>query len=208
MNKSDIKILVVGCGGLGGYVIESLVRMNFLNITVCDGDKFEPSNINRQILAMPSTLNKNKADIAVERAKAINPNINIVAINTNFTSENGKELVDKHDIVFDCLDNVSSRLDLEEICSLCHKPLIHGAINGNNGQVAFIKPNDNLLHLLYNGKADDKVISNYSSTVAIVANLEVNELVKFVENKSTLGTRELLTIDLETLNFVVVTINN
>ena len=84
-------ILLIGLGGVGGYTFETLVRSGIENITVVDGDTFEETNLNRQILATTKTLNKNKTDIAELRAQEINPNIKIKKIAQVLTKENIKE---------------------------------------------------------------------------------------------------------------------
>ena len=74
-NKEIIKrikeknILLIGLGGVGGYTFETLIRSGIEKITIVDGDTFEESNLNRQILALDSTINKNKTDVAEIRAK-------------------------------------------------------------------------------------------------------------------------------------------
>ena len=64
----DKKVLVLGCGGLGGYIIENLLRMGVGAITAVDGDSFDESNLNRQLLAAEKTLGINKAIAAAQRA--------------------------------------------------------------------------------------------------------------------------------------------
>ena len=84
-------ILLIGLGGVGGYTFETLVRSGIENITVVDGDTFEESNLNRQVLSLKTTLNQNKTDIAELRAKEINPNIKIKKITKELTKDNIKE---------------------------------------------------------------------------------------------------------------------
>ncbi len=74
------KILVVGCGGVGGYVIEGLVRSGFLDLTIVDYDKIDITNCNRQIIALSSTINQDKVEVIKTRAMDINPATNIIAL--------------------------------------------------------------------------------------------------------------------------------
>ncbi|MBR6653298.1 MAG: ThiF family adenylyltransferase, partial [Oscillospiraceae bacterium] len=69
------KVLVLGCGGLGGYIIENLLRMGVGAITAVDGDSFDESNLNRQLLATEKTLGTNKAIAAAQRANAVNSQV-------------------------------------------------------------------------------------------------------------------------------------
>ena len=73
----EFKVCVVGCGGLGGYVIEMLGRIGIGHITAVDGDGFDESNLNRQILSDTYCLGKNKAVAAKERMERVNPLISL-----------------------------------------------------------------------------------------------------------------------------------
>ena len=73
----NIKVLLIGIGGVGGYTLEALVRSGVECITIIDNDVVEETNLNRQIVALHSTLNKYKTTVAKERALDINPNAKI-----------------------------------------------------------------------------------------------------------------------------------
>ena len=106
-------ILLIGLGGVGGYVFECLIRSSIENITIIDYDKFDITNLNRQILATNKTLNKNKTDIALNRALTINPNSHIKTINKPLKNENIKELInDSYDYIIDACDDVSTKISL------------------------------------------------------------------------------------------------
>lgn len=112
----NLNILLVGLGGVGGYAFESLVRSGIKNITIVDNDVFEESNLNRQILALTTTIGKNKTDIAEKHAKEINPNINIKKITKYLTKENINELNFKEfDFILDACDTVSVKKELIKI---------------------------------------------------------------------------------------------
>lgn len=200
-------ILVVGCGGLGGYVIESLVRLGFMHIVAVDGDTFDKSNLNRQLYATFDTIGKNKAIVARDRALSINNNIHFVAIEKYLDETNADELVSSCTIIIDALDNSKTRLLLEDVATKHNIPIIHGAIDSCFGEIGVVMPNDGLLHSLYK-RNKDKVVSNNAASCAIVANLEVNEAIKVLENKPHLKKNELLLLDLETLTFTIVNVNN
>ena len=197
---NNTHILVIGCGGLGGYVIESFVRLGFMNITAVDGDSFDKSNLNRQLYATSNTIGLNKAIVAKDRAQTINRNINFIAVSQHLNSINAEELISTCSIIIDALDNSETRLLLEDLAAKYNKPIIHGAINSYLGEIAIAMPNDNLLHSLYK-RNNDKTLDNNVTSCSIVANLEVNEACKLLENKPHLNRNELLLIDLETLEF-------
>ena len=122
INKEKIEkiknknILLIGLGGVGGYTFETLVRSGVENITIVDGDTFEQSNLNRQILSLNSTLNKNKTDVAEERAKDINPDIKIKKITKVLTKENINEINFKeYDYVIDACDTMAIKKELIKI---------------------------------------------------------------------------------------------
>lgn len=109
-------ILLIGLGGVGGYTFETLVRSGIENITIVDGDKFEESNLNRQVLSLVSTINKNKTDIAESRAKEINPNIKITKITKILTKENIYEINFKeYDYIIDACDTLEIKKELIKI---------------------------------------------------------------------------------------------
>ncbi len=106
-------ILLIGLGGVGGYVFECLIRSGIENITVIDYDKFEITNLNRQILATNKTLNKNKTDIALKRTLTINPNAHIKPIKIALKEENIKELINNsYDYIIDACDDVKTKISL------------------------------------------------------------------------------------------------
>ncbi len=105
------KVILFGVGGVGGYVLESLARSGIENITIVDFDTVSESNLNRQIIALQTTIGKYKVDVAKERVKNINPNCNVVAIKEKLTKEN----IDRfnfscYDFVIDAIDMVTSKL--------------------------------------------------------------------------------------------------
>lgn len=124
INKEQIEkikqknILLIGLGGVGGYAFETLVRSGISNITIVDGDKFEGSNLNRQVLSFHSTLNQNKTDVAQTRALDINPNINITKITKVLTPTNLKEIdFNNYDYVIDACDTISIKKEIIRTCT-------------------------------------------------------------------------------------------
>ena len=114
----NTKILLIGLGGVGGYTFETLVRSGIQNITVVDGDTFEESNLNRQLLSTINSINKNKTDVAEERAKQINENINIKKITKVLTKENINEINFKeYDYIIDACDTLEIKKQIIKICT-------------------------------------------------------------------------------------------
>lgn len=107
------KVLVVGVGGVGGYVVEMLTRAGIGNITIIDGDKVDVTNINRQIIALHSTVGLNKVDVMLRRMKDINPDVNVNALCLRVNAENVADIVSAdYDYVIDAIDSVNDKLAL------------------------------------------------------------------------------------------------
>lgn len=193
------KVCVIGCGGLGGYVIELLARVGIGEITAIDGDVFEASNLNRQILSQEKNLGTPKAEAAKARIEAINSEVKINALQAFLTAENADKLVAGHDAVVDALDNVAARKVLEAACGKAGIPLIHGAIGGWYGQVAVIYPGDELMAKLYPEdihQGAEKTLGNPAFTPSLVASIQASECLKVLLNKKEALRDEILTIDI------------
>lgn len=109
-------ICIIGLGGVGSYVFEGLVRSGVSNLIIIDNEQIDESNINRQIIALNSTVGEEKSNIAKKRALDINPLVNIKAINEFVTRENIKELIGKYDIdyIVDAIDTIKSKIAIIE----------------------------------------------------------------------------------------------
>ena len=106
------KVLVAGLGGVGGYVVEQLVRAGLGEITIADSDTVQESNINRQIIALHSTLGKKKTDIIKSRAIDINPEVKINTVNDFLIGKNIELLLkEKFDFVVDAIDTLTPKID-------------------------------------------------------------------------------------------------
>lgn len=109
------KIIVFGIGGVGSYVVEGLARCGVGALTLVDNDCVSVTNINRQLIALHSTVGRPKTDVAKERVRDIDPDILVHTYET-FYGEQTKELFDlkEYDYVVDAIDTVSSKLLLIE----------------------------------------------------------------------------------------------
>ena len=142
-------VFVAGCGGLGGFLIEMLLRLGVGTIRAADGDAFEASNLNRQLLSSPQALGTPKAEAAAARAALVNPDVRFVAIPEFVTEENAARLIRGCDAVLDALDNIQARRTLARACAEEGLPLIHGAICGWSAQAAVVMPGDDLIDRIY-----------------------------------------------------------
>lgn len=103
-------VLVVGLGGVGGYVVEALVRSGIKNLIIIDYDKIDISNLNRQIITNNNNIGKYKVDVMKEHVLSINPNCNVIVINTFLNNETIDKLHDFHiDYIVDACDSVQAK---------------------------------------------------------------------------------------------------
>lgn len=189
------KVAVIGCGGLGGYVIEMLARIGIGQLLCFDGDVFDQSNWNRQLLSSEDNLGLSKAHAAALRVKSINSDIEIHAYDVKLTEENSS-LLEGCNIVVDAVDHVDTKIMLQGICERLDIPLIFGAIAGWYGQVATILPGDRLLDYVYKSKKTiEKDLGNPSFTPATIASIQVVEVIKVLLDKSEILRNKLLFID-------------
>ncbi len=131
----DSHALIVGAGGLGSPVALYLGAGGVGKITICDFDKVDLTNLQRQIIHTTLSIGINKAESARQALDAINPEITVVAVPKKSTEEEFSALVSAADVVIDCSDNFATRYTLNRLCVRLKKPLVSGAAIGFEGQV-------------------------------------------------------------------------
>ncbi|MFI3206704.1 MAG: tRNA threonylcarbamoyladenosine dehydratase [Clostridia bacterium] len=128
----NARVAVFGIGGVGGHCAEALVRSGIASLDFFDNDVVSISNINRQIVAVHSTIGKEKTEVMKERALDINPNAKINAVNIFLTAENANEIdFDKFDYIVDAIDTISSKILLAKIADEKKIPIISSMGAGN-----------------------------------------------------------------------------
>jgi len=198
LSLQEKKVAVVGCGGLGGFIIEELARLGIGHITAIDGDVFDESNLNRQLLSEPNNVGSSKALAAKERVEIINPDISLVAVNQYLDENSAEELLKSHHVVCDALDNIPSRKLLQKTCKKLEIPFVYGAIAGWYGHVSTIFPEDNTLDIVYDtdeSRGEEQELGNPSFTPAIIASLQVAETLKLLIGKGELLRKKLLFVN-------------
>lgn len=193
------KVCVIGCGGLGGFIAEMLGRLGIGTIVAVDGDVFELSNLNRQLLSDVTNLGKSKAIEAQNRMSKVNPEIKLIPVFKNLTEDNYKSILTGCHVAVDALDNVESRLLLQNCCEELAIPLVHGAIGGWYGQITTILPGDKTLDKIYRTDISEKIkkpLGNPSFIPALTASLEVSEVVKILIHRGELLRNKMLFINL------------
>lgn len=106
-------VLIVGLGGIGSFAAEAIARSGIGKVTIVDGDTVEASNMNRQLVALNSTVDIHKADVMAERMKDINPDLELTVIKEFMNPEQMKELVSPvFDYVLECIDSITPKVEL------------------------------------------------------------------------------------------------
>ena len=190
------KVCVIGCGGLGGSILEHLARVGVGEITAVDGDVFDVSNLNRQLLSSEALLGTPKAAAAAKHIDEINSGVKVNPVEAFLDEKNAESLIAGHDLVIDALDTPGARIVLAKACRKLGITLIHGAVSGWNGQVAVVRPGSRLLENLYDGIEPDPSPSTLSFTPAVAASIEVAEAVKVLCGKPTQLESQMLFFDL------------
>jgi len=194
-----VKVCIIGCGGLGGYILEMMARIGIGHITVIDGDVFNVSNLNRQILSTETNIGQSKVNSAKERMTIVNSEISVSYIDEYLNEDNAQRLLEGHDLVMDALDSITTRFLLQEACHALGIPFVHGAIAGWYGQVSVVFPGDKTLDLIYvsrQGEGVEKKIGNPSFTPSTIASIQVSEGLKVLLNKGEILRGKLLYVDL------------
>ena len=177
------RILVVGCGGLGGHIIDQLARIGVGALRVVDGDVFEESNLNRQLLSSVSLLGVSKAKAAAAHIRNVNLDVKTEAVDAFVTEENVRELIWGCDAVLDALDNIPSRRLLAAACSEMGIPYVYGAISGWVAQAAISMPGDGLIGKLYPAEIEVRDKSVLSFTPALCASVQTALCVKLLAGR-------------------------
>ena len=137
------RVIVFGVGGVGGYTVEALARTGVGQIDVVDSDQVSVSNINRQIIALHSTVGKKKVDVIKARINDINGNIVVNAYDVFVTPDNLNEFdLAKYDYVVDAIDTVASKVALAVLCEKSNVKIISSMGAGNKLNPCAFKVSD------------------------------------------------------------------
>lgn len=208
----ESSVVIVGLGGLGGCVTEILARIGVGELILVDGDVFEDSNLNRQLLARVEDLGKKKAIAAENRVISINPGVNVRGFPVYLDAQNCSELIGRAGVAVDCLDSIPDRFVLEAGCRRKNIPMVSAAIGGESGQATIVYPGDPGLRLVYGrpeaapSKGVETSLGTLPYTVFTMAAVECAAVVSCLTGKSPVLRNRLLFADLsdctlELLNF-------
>lgn len=177
------RVAIIGCGGLGGYLIELLCRAGVGHIRAVDGDVFDESNLNRQLLSERALIGRSKAEAAAERVWCIDPGCELESVTAWLDENNAGELISGCDVVLDGLDNIPARRVLAAACVKAGVPYVYGAISGWMAQAAVSLPGDGLINALYPENTEIRDKSALSFTPALCASMQAALCVKLLTGR-------------------------
>nr|WP_307775618.1 HesA/MoeB/ThiF family protein [uncultured Cetobacterium sp.] len=196
------RVLVIGAGGLGGYVLDFLSRIGVKKIKLVDFDNFDCTNLNRQLLSNENNLGALKVLEGKKYIHSINSTVEIETFCKTFEECDFNDLFNGIDVVFDCCDSIKSKFNIEEQCQIFKIPLIYAAIGGLFGQVTCILPENPLLNKIYPNKniiGIEKELGNLCFLVATASSIQVNLFIKLILNKE-IRTDGFYYIDMEAID--------
>lgn len=203
----NAKIMVVGAGALGNELIKNLTLLGIGNILILDMDSIENSNLTRSVLFRKTDVGRYKAEIAAERAREINPDVNAVGIVANIIDDVGLGVFRRMDVVLGGLDNREARLAINQSCYKVNKPWIDGAIEVLNGFARVFIPGQGACYectmtdmdrqlinkrkscalLTHEQMAEGKIPTTPTSS-SVIAGIQVQELLKLLHKERGLPT--------------------
>ena len=180
--------LVIGAGGLGSCALLYLASSGVGRITVCDGDRVDLTNLQRQVVHRQESVGRPKAASAAETLRAINPEIRVEPLEERAGPERLAVLVRTADVVLDCSDNFATRHALNRACVAARKPLVSGAGIRFDGQVAVFdlrRADAPCYNCLFAEDADAEdvrcaVMGVFAPLVGIVGTFQAMEAIKLV----------------------------
>ncbi len=194
-------VAIIGAGGLGGAMCLSLARVGVGNLRICDGDGFDQSNLNRQMLSTMDRLGRNKAECAAEVIKSINPATQVTVFPMWADEGNLPDILGDAGVVVDCLDNLKSRYLVEQAARDRGIPFVHGAIAGQEGMVMTVFPGDPGLKDLYGPTPPEKsrtaetVLGVPTITPMITAGFQAGETINVLLGRPVASRKRFVHVD-------------
>ena len=194
---------LVGLGGLGGTVLEILVRTGVGTIVAADGDAFEESNLNRQLLAEDGRLERPKAEAALARAAAINPTVTVTARAAFLDAAGMAQCLAGARVAVDALGGLTDRPVLARAAADRGIPLVTAAVAGDTGYVATVLPGGPALWDILGGSADpaENALGCQAAGVTVAAGLQAAEALRILAGRPPRLAGKLLVVDLSDMSF-------
>jgi molybdopterin/thiamine biosynthesis adenylyltransferase len=196
----ESRVLICGCGGVGGVLINLLSRAGVGTLRLVDGSTFAPSNLNRQWFCDTHALSRPKAEVANERVRAINPLIEVEAFSTRMDGDNAGDLIRGMDLVVDALDDLPVRFLLAEAAKHAKIPFIHAAATGWWGQISTFLPGSFFdLHDVYGQETEQdpavEMMGALGPAPAVIGSLVAFEAIRLLSGRNSAYADQLLYLD-------------
>jgi adenylyltransferase/sulfurtransferase len=202
----NARVLIIGSGGLGGISAAYLAAAGVGYLRICDNDRVELSNLNRQILFTAGDIGKPKASLLAEKLSAQNPEIEIEAISDRLTEINAGALTSRCDLIIDGLDNHSDRLILNKVSFNLKIPFVYGAINEWLGQLSFFNPPETacLACLMPHELQNSKPTPVFGGLPGVIGSLQATLALRYLITGKNPITNTLLVFHADTMAFETV----
>jgi adenylyltransferase/sulfurtransferase len=193
-------VFIAGLGGLGSPAALYLAAAGTGCLRICDADRVEISNLNRQVLYTGKDIGKTKSGAARERIGGLNNDIKIIPLQKTIEEENLGGLVGEAEILVDCLDNYHTRKILNQYAVENQIPLVHAGVQGMSGQLSFIRtPGTPCLRCVYNDMDESRPEPVVGAIAGMLGSLQALEVIKYLTGIGDLLKGRMLMIDGENL---------
>ncbi len=200
-------VLVVGLGGLGSPAALYLSAAGIGTLGFVDSDKVDISNLQRQVIHHTADIGRLKVESAADKARAINPDIDVQTYPVRINADNALEIMDGYDFIIDATDSFESKFLLNDAAYFGRKPLSHGGILRFEGQLMTILPDETACYRCLFHAPPEGDIPNCSQAGVLgvlpgtIGSLQATEAIKYLLNRGDLLTDALLTADLLAMRF-------
>jgi adenylyltransferase/sulfurtransferase len=205
---SQATVLVVGLGGLGSASALYLAAAGIGRLHICDGDRVERSDLNRQVLYSESSLGLFKVEEAGRRIAALNPAVTVVQHNAQLDSRNAAEIIVGCQVIVDGLDSLESRFILNQESVRREIPYVYGAVHGWQGYVGFFHPPQTacLACLMRPDAFKPDRVPVWGVTPGAIGLIQAGEVVKWALGLTPSLLGRLLIYDGSSLSFELITV--
>lgn len=196
----ESRVIICGCGGLGGILVNLMARAGVGHLRLVDADIFSPTNLNRQFLCDVHQLSRPKAEVAAASVEAINPFVKVESFQEFIHKENAGVLLSGMDLVLDGLDNLQGRFLLAETARRMKIPFIHAAVTGWWGQIStFLPDSPTDLRSVYGDRRSRDPMEDATgvlgATAATIGSLEAFEAIRLLVGRAPAYVGRLLYFD-------------
>ena len=205
----DGSVLVVGAGGLGAPLLLYLAAAGIGHIGIVDFDRVDVSNLQRQVLFTTEDVGNLKAESALGRIKALNPDVDVVAYNFRFDAVNARKLVADYDVVLDATDDIGTKYLINDTCVENGTPFVHAAVNCYGGNVMTVVPGSACLRCVFPEAVKQKDSSEYGvfgAVPGIAGAVQAAEVVKLIAGVGEPLVNRMMSFDALAMKFSVISV--